>query len=461
MPPISQPMPDSQQPTADSLNHWDRTHYWHAFTQMAEYEPLVIERAEGVWLYDTTGRRLLDGASSMWCNVHGHNHPAINAAIERQLHRVAHATSLGMSCDVTIQLAKRLVDITPEGLDHVFFSSDGSSANEVALKAAFQYWQQCNDPQPQKTKYLTFGEAYHGDTLGAASVGGIGKFHDLFQPLLFEVVRSPSPDMRRLPAGIGGAEAAAHFLNEVETLLREHADSLAAIVIEPILQGAAGMAMQPAGFVRGLRRLADQYNVLLIADEVATGFGRTGTMFACEAEGIAPDFLTLGKGLTGGYLPMAATLTTTKIWETFLGDAASERALYHGHTYSGNPLAAAASLASLDLFEREQTLQELPAKVEQLATRLAGLAEHPHVANARQRGMVVALDLVANKQTGEAFPAEARVGQRLAKAALDRGVWLRARPDMTYALPPLAISRDEIELLMDALAEGIEAATSI
>lgn len=427
---------------------------------MAEYEPLVIESADGVWLFDTEGRRLLDGAGSMWCNVHGHNHPAINTAIERQLHRVAHATSLGMSCDTTVQLAKRLVDVTPAGLDHVFFSSDGSSANEVALKAAFQYWLQCDDPQPQKTKYLTFGEAYHGDTIGAASVGGIGKFHDLFKPLLFEVVRTPSPDMRRLPSGVTGDDAAKFFLDEVEALLREQGNQLAAVVIEPLVQGAAGMVMQPPGFIRGLRKLADQYNVLLITDEVATGFGRTGTMFACEAEGITPDFLTLGKGLTGGYLPMAATLTSTRIWETFLGDAESGRALYHGHTYSGNPLAAAAALASLHLFSEEHTLETLPPKVERLSVRLAELAEHPHVANARQRGMVVALDLVADKQTGEPFPPEARVGQRVAQIALEHEVWLRPRPDMTYAFPPLAISLEEIDLLMDAMTAGVEAATS-
>lgn len=442
------------------LYDWDRTHHWHAFTQMAEYEPLVIERAEGVWLYDTRGRRLLDGASSMWCNVHGHNHPAINAAIERQLHRVAHITTLGMTSDTTVELAKRLVDVAPAGLEHVFFSSDGSSANEVALKAAFQYWLQCDEPQPQKTKYLTFGEAYHGDTLGAASVGGIGKFHDLFKPLLFEVVRTPSPDTRRLPAGLTGDAAAKYFLDEVEELLKQQADTLAAIVIEPMVQGAAGMVMQPPGFVRGLRELATEYNVLLSVDEVATGFGRTGSMFVCDAEGISPDFMTLGKGLTSGYLPMAATLTTTKIWQTFLGDAASGRALYHGHTFSGNPLCAAAALASLDLFDSEQTLANLPPKIERLGERLAALAEHPHVANARQRGMIVALDLVQEKQTGQAFPPEARVGLRVAEVALEQGVWLRPRPDMTYAIPPLAISLDEIDLLMDAMTAGIEAVDS-
>lgn len=445
----------------EQLAAWDRTHYWHAFTQMAEYEPLIIERAEGVWLTDIDGRRLLDGASSMWCNVHGHNHPAINSAIEGQLHRVAHATSLGMSCDVTIELAKRLVELTPEGLEHAFFSSDGSSANEVALKAAFQYWRQCDDPQPQKTKYLAFGAAYHGDTIGAASVGGIAKFHALFEPLLFEVIQTPSPDMRRAPDGATHEQAAKHFLTEVESILQQHHDELAAIVIEPLVQGAAGMVMQPRGFVRGLRQLADEHNVLLVADEVATGFGRTGSLFACELEGVTPDFLSLGKGLTGGYLPMAATLTTPKIWESFLGDAASGRALYHGHTYSGNPLAAAAAMASIDLFSTEQTLENLPAKIQRLSERLAELAVNPHVAHPRQLGMMLAVDLVADRATGEPFPAEACVGQRVAEVALERGVWLRGRPDMCYALPPLSITLEEIDVLMDAMIAGVGVATGL
>lgn len=452
-------MPDPPEHLKE-LYHWDRTNHWHAFTQMAEYEPLVIEQADGVWMVDSHGRRLLDGASSMWCNVHGHNHPAINSAIEGQLHRVAHVTTLGMTSDTTVKLAKRLVDIVPAGLEHVFFSSDGSSANEVALKAAFQYWLQCDDPQPQKTRYLTFGQAYHGDTLGAASVGGIGKFHDLFQPLLFEVVRMPSPDSRRLPPGLAGEAAVRYFLDEVEEVLKEQADTLAAIVIEPMVQGAAGMVMQPPGFVRGLRELATRYDVLLIVDEVATGFGRTGSMFVCDAEGISPDFMTLGKGLTSGYLPMAATITTKKIWETFLGDSESGRALYHGHTFSGNPICAAAALASIDLFEEEQTLEKLPPKIERLGERLATLAEHPHVAHARQRGMIVAMDLVQDKQTGEPFPTKARVGQRVAEIALDHGVWLRPRANMTYAIPPLAISLEEIDLLMDAMTAGVQQATA-
>lgn len=434
----------------EELCQWDREHYWHSFTQMAEYEPLVIERAEGVWLIDIRGRRLLDGASSMWCIVHGHNHPAINRAIIAQVEKVSHTTSLGMSNTTTIRLARRLVEVTPAGLNHVFFSSDGSSANEVALKTAYQYWRQCDDPKPRKTKFLTFGEAYHGDTLGAASVGGIAKFQSVFAPLLFEVIRAPQPDLRRAPT-------ADQFLAETERLLQAHHEELAAVIVEPLMQGAAGMVMQPPGFLRGLRELTTRYNVLLIADEVATGFGRTGRMWGCDHELVAPDLMTLGKGITGGYLPMAATLVTTPIWNAFLGDAASGRALYHGHTYSGNPTAAAAALASLELFDQEQTLAQLPSKIAQLKEGLAQLAKHPYVAHPRQCGMVIAFDLVADREQGTPFPPGHGVGLHLAAGALAKGVWLRARNDMAYAMPPLSISSEEIDFLLAGIEAGLEA----
>lgn len=436
----------------EDLLHWDRKHYWHSFTQMAEYEPLVIDRAEGVWLYDIEGRRLLDGASSMWCIVHGHNHPVINQAIIEQVGKVTHSTSLGMSNSTTIRLARRLVEATPEGLDHVFFSSDGSSANEVALKTAFQYWRQCEEPKPQKTKFLTFGEAYHGDTLGAASVGGIAKFQSVFSPLLFEVIRAPQPDQRV-------ATDAHYFLEQTESLLRLHHQQLAGVIVEPMMQGAAGMVMQPPGFMRGLRDLATRYDVLLIADEVATGFGRTGRMWGCDHEQVAPDLMSLGKGITGGYLPLAATLATRRIWKAFLGTAESSRALYHGHTYSGNPTAAAAALASLDLFESEQTLTSLPPKMAQLGEGLARLARHRYVANPRQCGMVIAFDLVANRETMVPFPSGRRPGIEFARGALERGVWLRARNDMAYAMPPLSITAAEIEILLEAIEAGLDAIT--
>jgi adenosylmethionine-8-amino-7-oxononanoate aminotransferase len=450
----------NEQPTRDDLRNWDRDHHWHAFTQMAEYEPLVIERAEGCQLIDIDGRRYLDGASSMWCNVHGHGHPRIAAAIREQLERVAHCTSLGMGCDTTARLARRLAGLAPGELQHVFFSSDGSSAIEVAIKMAFQYWRQREDPRPEKTKFLALGEAYHGDTIGSASVGGIPRFHALFRPLLFEVVRAPMPDPRRLPPGTAAENAPAAFLDELEALLQAHHHELAAMVIEPLVQFAAGMIMHPAGYLRGVRELTNRYGVLLIADEVAVGFGRTGTMFACEQESVVPDFLCLGKGLTGGYLPMAATLTNDKIYSAFLGPYHTARTLHHGHTFSGNPLAAAAALASLETFELDDTLAHMPPKMARLEQHLCTLAEHPHVSTTRQRGLIGALELTSNKRTGAPYPAQERRAWQVCRETLARGVWLRPLADVLYVTPPLAISTAEIDFMMNTLTAAIEVVTA-
>lgn len=447
-------------PTRNELFAWDRRHYWHAFTQMAEYEPLVIARAEGCRLFDVDGREYLDGASSMWCNMHGHRQPRIDAAIREQLDRIAHCTSLGMGGDTTVRLAKRLADLAPGNLDRVFFASDGSSAVEVAIKMAFQYWQQRDDPRPEKTKFIALGEAYHGDTIGAASVGGIARFHALFRPLLFDVIRAPMPVSREQGAGSGEQAVASRYLDELETLLRVHHAETAALVIEPLVQCAAGMVMHPPGYLRGVRELTRQYDVLLIADEIAVGLGRTGTMFACQQEDVVPDFLCLGKGLTGGYLPLSATLTNDTIYDAFLGDALSGRTLHHGHTYSGNPLAAAAALAALDLFEEERTLEKLPAKMDRLGEHLRALAEHPHVAGMRQRGLIGALELTADKASRTPYPPAERRAWQVCREALARGVWIRPLGDTLYVMPPLAISLDELDFLMDTLAAAIDAATN-
>jgi adenosylmethionine-8-amino-7-oxononanoate aminotransferase len=450
----------NEHPTREQFLDWDHRHYWHAFTQMAEYEPLVIQRAEGCRLFDIDGRAYLDGASSMWCNVHGHRHPRIDAAIREQLDRIAHSTSLGMGCDTTVRLSKRLADLAPGNLEHVFFSSDGSSAVEVALKAAFQYWRQRPDPRPQKTKYLALSEAYHGDTIGSASVGGIARFQGIFEPLLFDVVRAPVPDPRRLPPGLSSEHAAAaYFLDELRPLLEAQHDVLAALVIEPLVQCAAGMVMHPAGYLRGVRDLTKEFDVLLIADEIAVGMGRTGTLFACQQEDVMPDFLCLGKGLTGGYLPMAATLTHGEIYEAFLGSFADGRTLYHGHTYGGNPLAAAAALATLDVFEEEQTLAKLQPKISRLGEHLCRLAEHPHVVRTRQRGLIAALELTPHKSTGVPYPAEERRAWRVCREALARGVWIRPLADVLYVMPPLAISIEELDLLMETMAASIDVVT--
>jgi adenosylmethionine-8-amino-7-oxononanoate aminotransferase len=445
--------------SADDLRQWDRDYHWHAFTQMAEYEPLIIERAEGCRLIDVEGREFLDGVSSIWCNVHGHRHPRIDAAIREQLDRIAHCTSLGMGSDTAARLAKRLADIAPGNLEHTFFSSDGSSAVEVALKMAFQYWRQCENPQPQKTKFIALGEAYHGDTIGSASVGGIPRFHALFKPLLFEVIRVPLPDTRMLPDNIPQAAATIAFTKVLADVLREHHGEVAAMVIEPIVQCAAGMVMHPPGYLSNVRELTKAHDVLLIADEVAVGFGRTGTMFACEQENVVPDFLCLGKGLSGGCLPISATITNDEIYSAFLGPYQAARTLHHGHTFSGNPLAAAAALASLDIFNDEQTLENLRPKIERLESHLARLAEHPHVVKTRQRGFIGALELTPDKATGRPYPFEERRAWQVCKHTLAHGVWLRPLADVLYVMPPLAISLDELDFIMNTLAQAIDEVT--
>ena len=445
--------------TLEELRRWDREIVWHAFTQMADYEPLLVDRAQGCTLVDVDGQELLDGVSSLWCNVHGHRHPRLDEAIREQLDRVAHVTSLGMSNPTTVQLAKRLVDIVPAGLRHVFFSSDGSSAVEVALKMAFQYWQQRPEPRPRKAKYLAYASAYHGDTLGSVSVGGVDRFHDMFRPLLFEVLRLPAPDCYRLPDGISREGACDYHLAQLQQMLDAHHDEIAALVIEPLMQGAAGMIAHPDGYLRGVRQLTQQYEVLLIADEVAVGFGRTGQMFACNHEDVTPDLLCLGKGLTAGYLPMAATLATDEIWQAFLGDYADSRTLFHGHTYGGNPLAAAVALASLDLFDAEQTMASLSPKIQRLTEHLARIARHPHVGDVRQRGLIAGIELVRNRQEKQPYPWAEKRGQRVCDHARAEGVWLRPLGNVVVIMPPLAIKLDELDKICGAVERGIEKAT--
>jgi adenosylmethionine-8-amino-7-oxononanoate transaminase len=437
-------------PTPNELTAADRSHFWHAFTQMAEYEPLVIERAEGCWLVDVHGRRYLDGVSSLWCNLHGHRHPRIEAAIIDQLGKVAHATTLGMSNVPAIELACRLAELAPGDLEHVFYSSDGACAVEAALKIAFQYWQQCERPQPRKTRFVAFDSAYHGDTLGSTAVGGIERFHAIYKPLLFDVIRLPPPDARR-----GDAES---LLRELEAVLSSRRDEIAAMVIEPLVQGAAGMIMQPPGYLRGVRELTKKYDVLMIADEIVTGFGRTGRMFACEHENVTPDLLCLGKSLTAGYLPMAATIATGEIYRAFLGEYTSGRTFHHGHTFGGNPLAAAAACASLDLFDEERLLDDaIPRKSAALRRVLEPIAAHPHVSEIRQLGMLAGVELVADREAGRAYPSAERHGYQVCRHATAHGVWLRPLGDVVVVMPPPAIADADLELLGRVLAESIDA----
>ena len=443
----AKPEPLIPLPSALELEDWDRQIVWHAFTQMAEHQPLLIERAEGCTLIDVHGNRYLDGVSSLWCNVHGHRHPKIDAAIRDQLDRVAHVTSLGLSNPITVRLAKKLVDVSPEGLNHVFFSDSGASAVEVALKLAFQYWRQCERPEPTRTKFLALEAAYHGDTLGSVSVSGVARFHAMFAPLLFDVIRLPAP--------VGSTSLADH-LARLESVLASRAQEIAAVVIEPLVQCAAGMVMHPPGYLRGVRELTRKYNVLLIADEVAVGMGRTGTLFACEQEKVSPDLLCLAKGLTGGYLPVAATLATSEIWRAFLGRYEESRSFFHGHTYGGNPLGCAAALATLEVFEEERTLENMRPKVARLAEHLARIARHPHVGDVRQRGLIAGIDLVRDKTSGELFPWEDKRGLAVCRHALTRGVWLRPLGSVLVIMPPLAITLDELDRICAAVEYGIE-----
>jgi adenosylmethionine-8-amino-7-oxononanoate aminotransferase len=444
-----------REPTVEELKTWDRQIVWHPFTQMAEYAPLIIERAQGCVLYDVDGRQYLDGVSSLWCNVHGHRHPRIDAAIREQLERVAHVTLLGASNPTTIRLAKRLIDLAPRPLEHVFFSDDGATAVEVALKMAFQYWRQRGDPRPGKTCYLALGDAYHGDTLGSVSVGGVERFHAMFRPLLFETLRAAAPDPYRTPAGVAAGGLLAYHLGLLEDILREHHSRIAALVIEPLVQAAAGIVVHPPGYLRGARELTRRYDVLLIADEVAVGMGRTGRMFACEHEQVAPDLLCIAKGLTGGYMPLAATLASDEIWRAFLGTYAESKSFFHGHTYGGNPLGAAAALATLDVFDEEQTLARLPAKIGRLAEHLQRIALLPHVGHTRQCGLMAGIELVRDVVTKEPFPWAEQRGSRVCQVAREHGVLLRPLGNVIVIMPPLAIELAQLDRIAAAVEAGI------
>jgi adenosylmethionine---8-amino-7-oxononanoate aminotransferase len=423
--------------TAD-LQAADRRHLWHPFTQQRawceEDEPLIIEQAQGVNLYDTDGNVYIDGVASLWCNVHGHRHPSLDDAVAEQLGRMAHSTMLGLSHPPAIELAERLLEFAPDGLSRVFYSDSGSTAVEVALKMAFQWWLQRGE---RRRTFICLEDAYHGDTLGAVSVGGIELFHSRYGPLLFETARARSGEARHL-----------------QELLEKHGDQVAAVIMEPLVQGAAGMLMQPEGYLGCVRHLCDEHGVLLICDEVATGFGRTGTMFACQQEAVAPDLMCVGKGLTGGYLPLAATLTTERIYEGFLGSAEEARTFFHGHTYTGNPLACAAGIATLEIFTRERTLETLAPKIELFERLLAQrIAVLPGVAEIRQRGFMVGIELLGGT------PGE-RLGHAVAMAARRRGAVIRPLGDVIVLMPPLTISESDLRRLVAITAASITETTA-
>ncbi len=440
------------------LEELDKTHLWHPFTQQRAWEkedPLMIERAEGNYLIDTAGRRYIDGVSSLWVTVHGHGKKELNDAIRAQLDKVAHTTLLGLSSVPSAELASRLAEIAPKGLTRVFFSDSGSTAVEIALKVSFQFWTQAIEKN-KKRKFIAFTGAYHGDTVGSMSLGEIGQYVKKFRPLLFKAFRSPYPYCYRCPLGLSPKGCAMDCLDEFEEILHGHSHEIAACVIEPLVQGAAGMITAPRGFLRGVRKLTKKYNVHLICDEVATGFGRTGRMFASEHENVRPDILCLAKGITGGYLPLAATLFTEDIYNAFLGGVTEGRAFLHGHTYTGNPLACAAALANLKIFEDENVMEGVSLKARRLRGLLRGFKGMAHVGDVRQKGLMAGIELVKDKKTKKAFSPALRIGHKVCMDARQYGLIIRPLGDTIVLMPPLSITEDELRVMTDIIRGSIE-----
>lgn len=431
----------------------DNQYVWHPFTQMqrwlsdADDSGRMIVGGEGFELIDSRGRRFIDGFSSLWCNLHGHRVPQIDEAIRGQLEKIAHSTMLGHASEPATFLAEKLVKITPPGLDKVFYSDSGASAVEIALKMAHQF--RFNQRRENAHRFIALKNSYHGDTIGAVSLGGIEIFHHIFEPLLFNVTFVDSPNHYHHPAG---GEAAAVVLDQIEKTLIAAPDEYCAIVVEPLVQGAAGILTHPKGFLRGVREIATKHGVLLITDEVATGFTRTGKLFACDHEYVAPDIMTLGKGLTGGYLPVAATMVTQEIFDAFIG---AGKTFYHGHTYTGNPLGCAAAIASTDLISSSGLLDTLDEKIALIAGKLSELEDHPHVGNIRQCGMMAGIELVANRKTKTPLDPAKLTGAKICHAALKHGIIIRPLGDVITLVPAPAMNIETLTRLLDGTIKVI------
>ncbi len=449
--------------TSRLLARWDKRYLWHPFTQMQEWEqstPLIIERGTGPYLIDTEGRRYLDGVSSIWVNVHGHRNPRLDRAIARQLEKIAHSTLLGLSNPPAIRLARELIRIAPRGLTRVFYSDNGSTAVEVALKMAVQYWQQRVPKAGPKNTFLHLKLAYHGDTVGAVSVGNIELFHARFAPLLFPTLAADPPYCYRCPIKRSYPTCQMACLEPIETIMKRRHRELAGFIIEPLIQAAAGMITSPPGYLKRIRELCTKYGVLLIADEVATGFGRTGKMFACQHENVTPDLMAISKGLTGGYMPLAATLATEEIYRVFLGRYEEFKTFFHGHSYTGNPLGCAVALANLEVFRTERTLAALRPKLAALKRLLPALDSLPHVGDLRQLGLMLGVELVRDKQSRTPYPLEERVGHRVAQEARRRGMLLRPLGHVIVLMPPLTTSIRDLRRMVRILADSITAVTA-
>ncbi|MBF0507220.1 MAG: adenosylmethionine--8-amino-7-oxononanoate transaminase [Nitrospirae bacterium] len=443
------------------LQESDREYIWHPFTQMKgwlEEDQIIIAEGRDCFLKDVYGKWYLDGVSSLWVNIHGHRKKEIDDSIRDQLGKIAHSTLLGLGNVPSIRLAEKLSGIAPKALCKVFYSDNGSTAVEVALKMAYQYW--VHKGESGRNSFLSLKYGYHGDTLGAVSVGGIDIFHAAFGPLLFKTYKAPAPYCYRCEFGKTGGSCGQECLHELENIMGKHAAGIAAVIIEPLVQAAGGMIVWPEGYLKGVRALCDRYNVLLIADEVATGFGRTGKMFACEHEAVVPDIMCISKGLTNGYLPLAVTLATKEIFNAFLGEFSELKTFFHGHSYTGNPLACAAALASIGIFEKEHTLQNMTDTIALLESELADVSELPHVGDVRNKGLMAGIELVRDKSSGEPYAWEEKVGWRVAYKAREEGVLIRPLGNVIVIMPPLSISVELLKRLMGVIKKSIAAATN-
>ncbi len=451
-----------EHPANRAMAERDLAVLWHPCTQMKDHEalpPLPIRRGEGVWLEDFAGHRYLDAISSWWVNLFGHANPHINAALRAQLDELEHVILAGFGHAPAIELAERLTALAPPGLTRCFYADNGSAAVEVALKMSFHYWR--NAGRPQKRRFIALENSYHGETLGALAVGGVPLYRDTYGPLLIDVLSAPSPDAFSREPGETWADCAERRFLAMEALLAEHHEEVCAVIVEPLVQCAGGMRMHHPVYLERLRAACDRFGVHLIADEIAVGFGRTGTLFACEQAGITPDFLCLSKGLTGGYLPLSTVLTTETVYRAFYDDYTNLTAFLHSHSYTGNPLACRAALATLDLFATDAVLERNRDLAAAMAAACAGLADHPHVAEVRQTGMILAVEMVRDKRTREPFPWQERRGRTVYRHALEHGVLLRPLGDVVYLMPPYVITQEQVAEVARVAAEGIELATRV
>ena len=438
----------------------DLRHVWHPCTQMKDHEalpPIPIRRGVGAWLEDYEGRRYLDAISSWWVNLFGHANARINAAVRTQLESLEHVILAGFTHEPVIALSEALAELAPAGLTRCFYADNGSSAVEVAVKMSFHYWR--NTGNGGKRRFITLANSYHGETLGALAVGNVELYKEIYRPLLMEVVTAPSPDCYARAAGESWADYSRRRFADMEALLSQHAAETCAVIVEPLVQCAGGMRMYDPVYLKLLREACDKHGVHLIADEIAVGFGRTGTLFACEQAGIRPDFLCLSKGLTGGYLPLSTVLTTEPVYAAFYDEYTQLKAFLHSHSFTGNPLACAAALATLGIFREEHTLERNRTLAAHLGARARELEAHPHVAEVRQRGMIVAAELAADKATRRPYPWQERRGLAVYRHALSRGVLLRPIGNVVYFMPPYVVTSEEIDLMVEVAREGIERAT--